>query len=267
MNKNESLWRKPRTREVTPQQQQVGYPRVVGHYPGHHPGHHPHHPGRPAPAGRPVLGYVAGPEYPGTGMTAEGYVAGYDDEVVGQTMNMHPQHISPAGYHHYAPVPPPHVHHLHGHPVQSPGWRPMNAPGSPPLGEGHVPIPLNAETFGGSWGNTTGGGAGAGTTIIFSARPQKPFKTARLLIRGTKSGTTAVGNMIGQVFIGTDLQQGEVGNIDLESIGAANAFDTWVSFKQAEPGVWIRVLATLTAFPTGTDFELYTVTAIGHYLH
>ena len=130
-----------------------------------------------------------------------------------------------------------------------------------------MPLPLNPETFGGSWGNTTGGGAPAGTTITFSARPQKPFKTARLLIRGTKSGTTAVGNLIGQTFIGTDLQQGEVGNIDLESLGAANAFDTWVSFKQAEPGVWIRVLATLTAFPTGTDFELYTCTAIGHYLH
>jgi hypothetical protein len=143
----------------------------------------------------------------------------------------------------------------------------MVAPGSPPVGEGHVPLPLNAETFGGSWGNTTGGGAPAGTRITFSARPQKPFKTARLLIRGTKSGATAVGNLIGQTFIGTDLQQGEVGDIDLESLGAANAFDTWVSFKQAEPGVWIRVQATLTAFPTGTDFELYTVTAIGHYLH
>jgi len=126
---------------------------------------------------------------------------------------------------------------------------------------------MNPETFGGSWGNTTGGGAPAGTTITFSSRPQKPFKTSRLLIRGTKVGTSAVGNLIGQTFIGTDLQQGEVGNIDLESLGAANAFDTWISFKQAEPGVWMRVLATLTAFPTGTDFETYTITAIGHYLH
>lgn len=216
-----------------------GYPRVIGYYPGI---------GNYAPG---VSGYGA----PGM----HGYVAGVD----------------PASGQPIVVAPHPHQHHPHHMPVHgapppmptSAPWRPMMAPGSPPLGEGHVPLPLNAETFGGSWGNTAGGGAPAGTTITFSARPQKPFKTSRLLIRGTKSGATAVGNLIGQTFIGTDLQQGEVGNIDLESLGAANAFDTWVSFKQAEPGVWIRVLGTLTAFPTGTDFELYTVTAIGHYLH
>lgn len=212
-----------------------------------------------------MAGYprVIGP-YPGTGI--QGYVAGY-------VAGVDPATGAPVA----VPVPHPAVHPAHAHamhaqatgglPIHSPSWRPMNAPGSPPLGEGHVPMPLNPETFGGSWGNVTAGGAPAGTTITFSARPQKPYKTARLLIRGTKSGATAVGNLVGQTYVGTDLQQGEVGNIDLESLGAANAFDTWVSFKQAEPGVWIRVLATLTAFPTGTDFETYTVTAIGHYLH
>ena len=201
-----------------------------------------------------VIGYVAG-YAPGTG------IYGAD-----------PAAVPPA---HPAAHPMLHAHQhgalpLQGPPppaIHSPPWRPMVAPGSPPLGEGHVPLPLNAETFGGMWGNTTGGGAGAGATITFSSRPQKPFKMARLLIRPTKSGATAIGNLVGQVYIGTDLQQGEVGNIDLESLGAANAFDTWVSFKQAEPGVWIRVQATLTAFPTGTDFQTYTVTGIGHYLH
>lgn len=128
-------------------------------------------------------------------------------------------------------------------------------------------MPLNPETFNGTWGNTAGGGAPAGTTIIFSARPQKPFKTSRIVVRGAKSGATAIGNLIGQVFVGTDLQQAELGNIDLESIGAATAFDTWLSLKQAEPGVWIRVQATLSSFPTGTDFEIYTISAIGHFLH
>jgi hypothetical protein len=248
----ESLWREPQAKDVTPQQQEVGYPRVVGHYPG-----------------TGMSGYVAGEDYMAGGAVPPGTMVPMG----------HPQHpatqrmlgAAPAGWPHMVPLPlphpPPHHQHMHGHPIHSPEWRPMNAPGSPPLGEGHVALPLNPETFGGSWGNTTGGGAPAGTTIIFSSRPQKPFKTSRILIRGTKSGTTAVGNMIGQIFVGTDLQQGEVGNIDLESIGAANAFDTWVSLKQAEPGVWIRILATLSAFPTGTDFELYTCTAIGHYLH
>jgi hypothetical protein len=196
-----------------------------------------------------VIGY-----YPGTGM--HGYLAGVDPS--GAPIMVAPQ-LPPPQQGGNLPVyggGPPAIH--------SPPWRPMVAPGSPPLGEGHVPMPLNPETFGGSWGAS---GAGAGTTITFSSRPQKPFKCSRLLIRATKSGATAIGNLVGQVYIGTDLQQGEVGNIDLESLGAANAFDTWVSFKQAEPGVWIRVQATLTAFPTGTDFESYTITAIGHYLH
>ena len=201
-----------------------------------------------------VIGYVAG-YAPGTGI--------YGVDPAAPPMAHPAAHPMLHAHQHGAlPLqgpPPPAIH--------TPPWRPMVAPGSPPLGEGHVPVPLNAETFGGSWGNTTGGGAPAGTTITFSARPQKPFKMARLLIRPTKSGATAIGNLVGQVYIGTDLQQGEVGNIDLESLGAANAFDTWVSFKQAEPGVWIRVQATLTAFPTGTDFESYTVTGIGHYLH
>jgi hypothetical protein len=146
----------------------------------------------------------------------------------------------------------------------SPPWRPMAAPGSPPLGEGHVPMPLNPEAFNGTWG---AGGAAAGVTITFSARPQKPFKATRLLITGTKSGPTAIGRLVGQTFVGTDLQQGELGNIDLESLGAGGSFDTWISFKQAEPGVWIRVQGTLTAFPVAPDFEVYTITCIGHYLH
>jgi hypothetical protein len=153
--------------------------------------------------------------------------------------------------------------------IQSAPWRPMLAPGSPPLGEGHVPLPLSAETYGGGWGGTSTGYAPSGQLIIWSGRPQKPFKTARLIVRGTKVGATAVGNLIGEVFVGTDLQQGELGQFDLESIGAATAFDTWLSLKQAEPGVWIRTQASLTAYPTAssTDFELYTITCLGHYLH
>jgi hypothetical protein len=149
--------------------------------------------------------------------------------------------------------------------IQQPPWRPMMAPGSPPLGEGHVPMPMNAEQFGGTWGGAAG--APAGTVITFSARPQKPFKSTRLLISATKSGATAIGRLIGQSFVGTDLQQAELGFVDLESLGAGGSFDTWISFKQAEPGVWIRVQATLTAFPTAPDFETYTITGIGHYLH
>jgi hypothetical protein len=206
-----------------------------------------------------MAGYprVIGAGYaPGLGVYGQHYVAGVDPGTGAPLLAVAPA----AG----------------GHPIHSPGWRPMNAPGSPPLGEGHVPMPLNPEAFslasggGAVWGAPAGGGgAPPGTIVVFSARPQKPFKMARLIVR--KSGPNAAGAaVIGQSFVGTDLQQGELGFVDIESIGAGGAFDTWVSFKQAEPGVWIRIQVTLTAFPlstTGTDFVVVTVSSLGHYLH
>jgi hypothetical protein len=191
-----------------------------------------------------VVGYIAGPGYyPGVGAEA------------------------PA-----APMMPVHQGMpVHGAPhpaIHSAPWRPMMAPGSPPLGEGHVPIPLTPETFGGVFG---AGGAATGAVITFSARPQKPYKLTRLLVRGVKTAGAQNAALVGQGFIGTDLQQGELGNIDLETLGAGGAFDTWLSWKQAEPGVWIRVQATLLGAPTfttpTTDSATYIITAIGHYLH
>jgi hypothetical protein len=208
-------------RQMGVQQQQVGYPRVVG-------------------------GYVAG-YYPGVG------------EIPAPPMAQMVPH--PGGMPVHGP-PYPAVH--------SAPWRPMVAPGSPPVGEGHVPIPLNAETNGGVWGSTATGGAATSASITFSARPQKPFKLTRVLIGAAKTSGATAAHLVGQAFIGTDLQQGEVGNIDLEGIGAGGSFDTWVSFKQAEPGVWIRIIASLLgapAFTTATDTATYIVTAIGHYLH
>jgi hypothetical protein len=202
---------------------------------------------------------IGGVYYPGTGVY--GYVAGQPAPPAppmaphGALMAPHAPYGHPGAMAFHPPGPPE---------IHSPPWRPMVAPGSPPLGEGHVPMPLNPEAFNGTWGAN---GAAAGVTITFSARPQKPFKTTRFLVTGTKSGPTAVGRLIGQIFVGTDLQQGELGNVDLETIGAGGSFDTWVSMKQAEPGVWIRCQATLTAFPVAPDFEVYTVTAVGHYLH
>lgn len=212
--------------------------------------------------------HIHGPGYPR--VIGGGYIAGYPAIGPGTgvygAVPMAPPLLADAASHAAQMA----VHAMHGGAaVVSPPWRPMVAPGTPPVGEGHVALPLNAETFGGQWGNTAGSPAGAasGTQIIFSGRPQKPFKPARLLVRGTKSGATAIGTLIGQIFVGTDLQQGELGNLDLESIGAATAFDTWISFKQAEPGVWIRAQCQLTAYPTGTDFETYVINVLGHYLH
>jgi hypothetical protein len=151
-------------------------------------------------------------------------------------------------------------------PVYGPPWRAgpdhgMTAPGTPNVQEGHVPLPLNPETNSGIFSATV-------TNITFSSRPQKPFVLTRLLVIAAKTGASATSNfLVGQVFVGTDLQQGELGNINLEQIGAANAFDTWVSFKQAEPGVWIRVQAQPLAALTGSDTMTGSIQALGHYLH
>lgn len=197
------------------QQQQVGYPRLVG-----------------------------GGYYPGTGVSGGMYVVGADP-TTGAPIVM-PVHPPPAPAAHSAP------------------WRPMMAPGNPPIGEHHVPIPFLPETFNGVWGGAAG--APAGTIIIFSARPQKPFKVTRLLASRTPVGATAVGKTIGQTFVGTSLQQAELGFVDLETIGAGGSFDTWVSFHQSEPGVWIRLQATLTAFPTPPDSTTVVLSGLGHYL-
>ena len=95
----------------------AGYPRVIGGY----------------VAG----GYVAG-AYPGTGIYGQ---------PPPQPMLPPPQGYGQPGYghhpHHHQYMLPPELH------PHSPPWRPMVAPGSPPVGEGHVPMPLNAEEFNG----------------------------------------------------------------------------------------------------------------------
>ena len=168
----------------------VGYPRVVG---GRFPG----------------VG-VYGEEVDGE--EVEGYVAGY---VAGAEAAAQ----ADVGRHHHGRggrgallLPKQHKPQIH-----SPPWRPMMAPGTPPLGEGHVPMPLNPETFNGTWGGTTGAGAGSPSR---SAGDRRNRSTEPLAASGTKSGPTAVGRLIGQPFVGTDLQQGELGFIDLETLGA-----------------------------------------------
>jgi len=191
-----------------------------------------------------VIGY-----HPGVGYVAGGYVVGDEAGAMVPHAPMLAVHPAPAPAAHSAP------------------WRPMMAPGSPPLGEGHVPMPLNPETFNGTWGAN---GAAGNAMITFSGRPQKPFKMTRILARTTilsNANGTANGTPLGQIFVGTDLQQAELGNIDLATIGAGGSFDTWVSMKQAEPGVWIRLQILLTATAVAPDSVQVNITGIGHYLH
>jgi hypothetical protein len=147
----------------------------------------------------------------------------------------------------------------------SPAWRggqhAMWGPGINPVHEGHVPLPLTPEANNGVFIST------GPTVITFTARPQKPFKPTRLLVRTTKTGATATGFIVGQVFCGTDLQQAELGAFDLETMGAGNAFDTWISFSQLEPGMLLRIQANATLQPTTPDNIATFMMILGHYMH
>lgn len=208
-------------------------------------------------AGYPRVIGAGGRYYPGMGVYGE-YVIGADGQPVMAA------NAAPAGQ---AMMPMP-VHMMPQPVITSPPWRGGQlAPGVHTPGERHVPMDLAPETFAGMWGGV--GGAPAGTVIIFSARPQKPFKGTRLFVRRVAVNTngTAIGSLVGSVFAGTDLQQAEITDIDLETIGAGGTFDSWVSFTDVEPGVLIRLKCTLFGgFPVAPDSLQYKLTLTGHYV-
>jgi hypothetical protein len=143
-----------------------------------------------------------------------------------------------------------------------PDWRNQLAPGVIQPDEGLVPLTLSGQA-----------GAPAGTfsatvpSITFQGQLQKPFRPERLLTSTVRTGASAVGRLITQLFVGTDLQQAEVAGWDAELIGAANAFGTRLTCKAAEPGVFIRAIVTLSTGLTGTDTIFANLTFLGRVIH
>lgn len=121
-------------------------------------------------------------------------------------------------------------------------------------------VPLTAQSNGGSFTVTA-------TNIIFTGRPQKPFQGTRLLTKVLRTGTSSTGTLLGQLFAGSDLQQGALGRFDIESIGAATAFDTGISMTPVEPGVDINLDVLITPAPTSTDTVLLAVFLLGNLVH
>lgn len=127
-----------------------------------------------------------------------------------------------------------------------PAWRDQLAPGVPPPAEGMVPLPLEPTANGGTFTALV-------TQITFQGSLQKPFRPERLLTSVVRSGTSAVGRVLGQVFVGTDLQQAEISAFDVELVGQATAFGTRLTCQAAEPGVFVRVQCTLSQGLTSSD--------------
>lgn len=143
---------------------------------------------------------------------------------------------------------------------QRPNWRRQLAPGVIQPDEGLVPLPLTPQTANGIF-------AAGGTTITYQGQLQKPFRPERLLVSVVRTGSSATGRLLGQLFVGTDLQQADIQGFDVELYGQPTAFGTRLTCKAAEPGVFIRFLITPTAFPTGTDTILLTMSFAGRIVH
>jgi hypothetical protein len=141
--------------------------------------------------------------------------------------------------------------------VQRPNWRNGQlAPGVIAPDQGMLPLPMGNFTF-----------ALAAQTFTFQGQLQKPFRGERLLVTTVRTGTTAVGRLLGQIFVGTDLSALDIAPIDLEQIGAPGAFGVRLTMKPAQPGVFIRIVTTLSSALTTTDTIFASVQLLGRNVH
>lgn len=137
--------------------------------------------------------------------------------------------------------------------LTKPPWRGSQlAPGVIAPDEGLEPLPMGNFTF-----------VLAAQTNTFQGQIQKPFRAERLLVTTVRTGASAVGRLLGQLFVGTDLSQLDIASVDLEQLGAANAFGVRLTMKPAQPGVFLRIPTTLSAALAGADTIFATVQWLG----
>lgn len=143
-----------------------------------------------------------------------------------------------------------------------PQWRNQLAPGVIQPDEGLVPLALAGQA-----GSPAGFFSATVPTITFQGQLQKPFRAERLLASTVRTGVSAVGRILGVLYVGTDLQQAEITGWDVELIGQANAFGTRLTCKAAEPGVFVRLVCTLSNVLAGTDTIFASLTFLGRIIH
>jgi hypothetical protein len=142
-----------------------------------------------------------------------------------------------------------------------PDWRRGElAPGVQAHDEGMVPLPMMPLTNGGTFTASI-------SSIMWQGQLQKPFRAERLLVSVVRTGSSAVGRLLGQFFVGTDLQQADLSGLDIELIGATTAFGTRMTLIQAPPGVLIRVPVTLSSPLTTSDTIYATMMFLGRWIH
>jgi hypothetical protein len=144
--------------------------------------------------------------------------------------------------------------------VAKPSWRQSQvAPGVIAPDQGMLPLPMAgipSNTF-----------ALATQNITFQGQVQKPFRGERLLVSAVRTGPTAVGIILGQLFVGTDLNQLDVTQFDVEQVGSPAAFGVRLALKPCQPGVFIRLVCGLSAAIAGADTIFCSVTLLGRGVH
>lgn len=141
--------------------------------------------------------------------------------------------------------------------LTKPDWRNSQlAPGVIAPDQGLLPLPMGQFTF-----------ALAAQTFTFQGQLQKPFRGERLLVSTVRTGTSAVGRLMGQIFVGSDLAALDVPPVDLEQIGSPQAFGVRLTMKPAQPGVFIRIVTSLSSALAGADTIFCTITLLGRLVH
>lgn len=139
-------------------------------------------------------------------------------------------------------------------------WRNSQlAPGVIAPDQGLLPLPMRGMTNNGTFSLAV-------PAITFEGQIQKPFRGERLLVSTVRTGTSAVGRLIGQLFVGTDMQQGDVQGFDIEQVGDPRAFGVRLTMKPATPGVFIRIQVVLNFPLAGADTIITTVTLLGRII-
>jgi len=188
-----------------------------------------------------VQGDVMGYGGPMGGYGGGSQVIGYDDEgyaIVGRRARARPQQGGMVR-------------------LQKPDWRQSQvAPGVIAPDQGMLSLPMGNFTF-----------ALAAQTNTFTGQLQKPFRGERLLVTTVRTGASSVGRLLGQIFVGTDLAALDVPPVDLEQLGAANAFGVRLTMKPAQPGVFIRIVTTLSTPLAGADTIFTTIQLLGRLVH
>lgn len=141
--------------------------------------------------------------------------------------------------------------------VRKPGWRRGQlAPGVIAPDQGLLTLPMGSFTY-----------TATAQTNTFQGQVQKPFRGERFLIRVVRTGTTATGTILAQIFVGTDLAMLDVSPVDLESLANPQAFGVRLTMKPAQPGVFIRAVTSLDTAVGGTDTIKATLQLLGRNIH